>query len=314
MSVCNVCNIKTNRSDINISCNLCSGLFHGVCVSLNKTEIEFLKKQRKPWICTPCNNQRRQDRLSINDETVCVLPKHGSTADIHNITNANIDDVVFPLVAESEQVPSLKEILIQLKQNSLSMEKRFDSLDKAMVRIDELIKENAVLKNRISSLEVKLDRVEQLSLNNSVEIVGLPLIQDEKLIKNAVMSLVKVGLKYSCDNDAIVDCFRVKNNISNKPGKVIVRFKNSDTKSDILSASRKTKLSSKIIDNSDNVIYINQRITKFKRDLFVKAKEIKLKLKYKYLWMRDATIMMRKLDGGRINYINSLADLGKLVH
>lgn len=304
MSECGVCNNKINRVDVKIICNSCNGVFHGVCVSITKPEIEFLKNKKQPWICPSCDNQRRQQRY-IDDDII-------SCGNVEKVTNELINNVAV-FSANTQQSPVLKDVYELIKKNYRIMEQRFNNLDKALERIDKLVEENKILKDKVHNLEVKLDRTEQLSLNNSVEIFNLPLLQDEKLIKNTVISLFNNELKYSCGSESVLECFRVKTKTINKPGKVIVRFNNADIKSDIINVSRKTKIYSKSIDgNNNNVIYINQCVTKFKRDLFVKAKEAKLQLNYKYLWMRDATIMMRKEDGGKINYIKSVADLGTL--
>lgn len=60
------------------------------------------------------------------------------------------------------------------------------------------------------------------------------------------------------------------------------------------------------------IIYINHDLTAYKRILLAKAKEVKKRLGYRFLWIVDGDIFVRKMDGAKKFRIRCEEDLFKM--
>ena len=55
----------------------------------------------------------------------------------------------------------------------------------------------------------------------------------------------------------------------------------------------------------DKTIYINEHLTPNNKHLFALAKQKKIAANYKYLWMRNGRVLIRKADNSEIINIDS---------
>lgn len=78
---------------------------------------------------------------------------------------------------------------------------------------------------------------------------------------------------------------------------------------------KKRNLNSGIFGNEfgNSRIFINDSLTSYNRALFKEASKLKSSHHYKYLWIRNSSILMRKSDGKPVIRIDSFEDLQKLV-
>ena len=83
---------------------------------------------------------------------------------------------------------------------------------------------------------------------------------------------------------------------------------------------QKKKLNSKLLmattlgDNyGSGLIFINDSLTYETRKLYNAAKMVKIDKKFKFLWIKNSTIMMRKREGDRVVFVRSFGDLEKIV-
>lgn len=300
MSKCAKCDVKLRNPNSNtyITCNGCKHPFHGKCVSLETKDLEYLKNEKRDWFCPVCVLEKRSNRSAASP-----LPKP-----LHQQNN-----VEFFEFERNNSDKMLEKIYDQLKENTVTVNKRFDSIDDSVKLINMLVNENAILKEKIVALEIKADKYDQFMLDNAVEIVGLPSssnVSDTDL----TIKLIQNGLQIRTTEDDFDRCFRVRSRIAGKQGKVIVYFHNKTLKHKIMKKMKEfRKLSSSLFNSDTNhSIYINDSLTPFKRKLFNAAKQLKSEKSFKYLWMRNYSILMRKSDGGTIHHINSMSDLDNL--
>lgn len=338
MPTCLECHNKVNRKIKNssIDCATCKRIFHGKCVNMTSEDIEMLYVLHKKWNCCTCIKKAKKNRLSNADESIIKVtenviiesdPRHTmqnnnnidinvstDDCDDYNLNDVGvnmIDDSVngktntlsdfdvqkeFMALDSSNMESNIKLIYLQLKENSIF----FKQL------ITTLRKENVSLKNRVEYLENRIDVYEQNLLKPCIDMVGVPSCDNEKCAET-VLKVLNAGLDVNLNEDSIVKCYRIKEN----PDKIFVEFESRETKNSIIAVARRLKsISSKVLDaTSDNKIYINESLTRRRRVLFNRAKVIKDKLKYKYIWIRDGLIMMRKADGDKIKYVRSIGDL-----
>lgn len=278
---CFVCNLKVSRDELKIKCVQCILMAHAPCVNMSGNDIENLKKEKKSWVCKTCSDTKKN----------CVKPSAVSTAD-----ECDFNDIP----------GSFKFIYTKLSECSSSLNSKFDEI---LHLFDSLQKENMKLKSKIVQLEIKVDYLEQITKNKSLDIIGLPVLHNNDDVINTTLQLFSCGLNVAVNDTDIVSIVQYKNS-----GKIVVEFRSAATRNAVLQAKRKIKnLSSKCINlNVDNIIFINECLTKIKYDLFKRAKEIKKSKHYKYLWLRNGNIMLRKCEGEEVKIINNLSDLAAL--
>ncbi|KAL1447925.1 hypothetical protein WDU94_005444 [Cyamophila willieti] len=95
---------------------------------------------------------------------------------------------------------------------------------------------------------------------------------------------------------------RVNTLAKNKVKPIVVRLSNSSTRDKWTAAFRAKQL-------YKDKIYVNEHLTKSNQDLLYKAKKLKEVNGYKFVWVKDCKIMIRKNETSRIYVIRNTRDL-----
>lgn len=306
MASCGVCVKSVGPKQAKITCNDCNLTFHGGCVGMNKSEIECVSAENLPWRCTKCSKSRRQSM------------RMDSAADEGQLTLKDIMDSINEIKSNQRSMEkdfntSYESLQEQLKENTDTLKAANLKNEEYFKLINDLMEENNKLKRRVQELESKSDDMEQYSRINSLEIHGIPQTPNEN-----VLTVVKeVGKALDLEiTDAMVDvCHRLgrSSNASSSSG-IVVKFVRRMDKEEMLRKRRvKRTLSTRHMGmNTDLPVYINESLTKKRRQLFNAARKVKNEKKYKYLWVRNGKLFMRKDDGDKVIIINNDTDLTKL--
>lgn len=140
---------------------------------------------------------------------------------------------------------------------------------------NQILKEqNNKLKNEVTYLDKRINVLDQKSIEHFVEIVGVPKTNNENCIKTVEVIAEAVGVE-----TAILKSYRIQSKIQNKPGKMIVEFQTNQAKRTLMENVRKTKLTGKTVNAhwNDDKMYINDGLTQFNRNLFLKLKFLPVK-------------------------------------
>lgn len=99
-----------------------------------------------------------------------------------------------------------------------------------------------------------MNNLEQKALENFVEVVGVPAINNEdfkEIVKKIATSLkLQIG---------VVNAFRVHSKLNTRPSKIVAELSMKQNKIDMIDLSWKTKLTGNSVDTDwkNNAIYIN---------------------------------------------------------
>jgi len=63
---------------------------------------------------------------------------------------------------------------------------------------------------------------------------------------------------------------------------------------------------------SKNKIFINHALTKYTQALFMQAKKLKFEKNYKFIWLNEDKILMRKTDGSEVLAVRCFEDLSRI--
>jgi len=203
----------------------------------------------------------------------------------------------------------------------------FDEIKKKMDNVVNIVNgmENRVietelrcskLEKEVDYLKIMLNNNEQASLNQCVEITGIPKTPNED-IPNIITSVANI-LNISIKNEDIVDTFRLKP-YKNTDGKIIAKF-NSMILKDSIIKSIKLRYKNKNPVTANNLhtnfpevkIFINDQLTKENKRLFWLTKEISKTYGYRFVWSNSGGVYLKKQEGEQVIKIQTTQILQNL--
>lgn len=167
--------------------------------------------------------------------------------------------------------------------------------------VEILKKENASFKTKIKTCNDRINDLEQWSRIDNLEIQGI----SERPNENIYNVLENLGNAIGCPIPAsdVSIAHRVQhfNNNSKQPRNIIVKLQSRRKIYDILAASRKYKISSpntgrpgiRVNDLGESV-FINEHLSNSNKLLFKCTRDAAKNLGYKFTWVRNCTIFVRK--------------------
>lgn len=97
----------------------------------------------------------------------------------------------------------------ETNKNFQSFADRFTNIDKAIERILVLEQENEALKKKIQCCKSNIKALEQKHLANKIDIVGLPFVDNNKIVET-VLTVLNKGVGVCVSESDIDDCYRKK--------------------------------------------------------------------------------------------------------
>lgn len=291
---CNKCKLFVSlaKDDIVKCKGGCEAVYHKKCVRSKS----FLQK----GICGDCQD-RMQDTRSPE---INVQIKDTSPEGLLRELNKKLE-VIYKMERKLEDISEAVDFYAEQYQQMVvfkeEAEKKIRSLEQRNVYLDKC---NKALEERI------LDMEQGMKANN-VEIVGLEKQDNE----NTTELVKKIAQKLKLDPNNIEDSFRVgrEKPDDKKPQPIVVKLKTKGARDQWINSRRTTITNKDIYKNDSNQpIYINEDLPRFKRQLFWTAKT-QLKGICKYIWIQNSNILARKEDEKKIYRIKGDNDIEKLA-
>ncbi|XP_047036444.1 uncharacterized protein LOC124642175 [Helicoverpa zea] len=216
-----------------------------------------------------------------------------------------------------QDVQDIKAELANLSPNFSQHVAKFNSILEAK---DQEIKS---LKLTISQFQTTLSVLEQSSLRNEIEVCGVPEQNAENLTHILMTMSQKLNVELQETDIDVISRAGPRPKIGNDSTKsrpIVVKLIRKAKRDELLRAakSRKNLTSENIVNTSPSNIYLNERVTKEKRLLFREARARTRTYGFRFCWMRDGNIYIRKNESGPSGQfpairIQSMEDLDKLV-
>lgn len=190
-----------------------------------------------------------------------------------------------------------------------------DELSKRVDSMSEHCKNSEILNNSIITLEAKIDTLEQQARQCNIEICNIPEKRSENLI--ALMENICTKINCSISQKDIIAIHRVPHahKQNNKPKNIIVKLCSRILRDNILSAFRLKKgmkTDELGISGTPQPFYMNEHLTLRNKQLFRECREAASKNKFKFVWVKHATILVRESDGDSAMAIRSPQDILKI--
>ncbi|XP_031767613.2 uncharacterized protein LOC116413319 [Galleria mellonella] len=327
MAKCGGCGkfLSSLTSDSVVCCR-CKSCYHRDCVRLNRNS-----KIIQDWTCPSCNSKLpRQDNTDTPvkglEASVVEPPASTETTPKKNIVDAALLEMIRLEVqsAISSQIPvsvsssfekefaDLKKdisLIRELKESVEFMSKEFELIKSEFhnnrEKIKTLTEDNNILKSNVSDLSVRLALLEQYTRQQNIEITGIPENKSENLVKT-VLQLGTVISSGITDKDVIsVSRIRKVNNSSNRPRSVVVKLSDIRVRDEILAKVvkyNKTHADNKLnshhlgYSGAKSSVYISEHLSPLNKAIHAETRRIAREKGYKYVWVRDGRILIRKND------------------
>lgn len=343
---CTSVNKKDN--DQSITCMRCNLNYHSVCISL--PNISAVSDEYCQWMCSSCtnlvpnpsnkdctparnvSNTRGNKRFALNSPPKI---KSVTTDDVREIVQEVIKRELAAMLQQlNNSIVSiinkeLEPIGNEVRELSVSLNfhtKQFEDLQSEHVALKntvrELKEENTQLKGSNSELCQRLNYLEQQARSNNLEIQCFPENKQENLytVVKQLGSVVKCELK---DSD-VLHCTRTAKlqTDSSRPRSVVVQLASPKIRDQLLAAVidyNKTNKNNKLnstdfgLGGNKSPIYIVEHLSSSNKSLHAAAR-LKAKEKgYKYVWVRNGRIFVRKADGEGHILIKNLDTINKIM-
>ncbi|XP_045463884.1 uncharacterized protein LOC123673446 [Harmonia axyridis] len=165
-------------------------------------------------------------------------------------------------------------------------------------------------KGAVAVLKSERNRDEQSKLNKNVIISGLPKIKENNEENLNTVFRISEKLEVNLTKE-VVTCKRIGKGANSQ---LKVMFENEELKKKFMEAKKKTNLNSSqpgFVEK--HPIYINHELTSENQLLFKNTRDFKRQYNYKFAWISQGRILLKKTETGRNIEINTEEDLNKLI-
>lgn len=306
--VCEICNKKNNSKAPGITCGDCMNWYHGGCLPtpMSRDDIATINDLQKTWKCPDCVIETRKSMLeqSVSEGVIPVSEIIAMFKELQTDMKR----------MEKNLGESIDLLYTKVEESVKSIEDLSKEVTACNEKIDKIENENKILKTQLSETMRRCDDLEQAALSNFIEIHGVPVQKREDPVV-AVRQVAK-AINFSLQENMIDTCrsIRPKNSEDSATKIIQVKFVRSQDKEEFMRLKRvKRNLSTRHLDlTTDQQIYINECLTPTRRQLLKEAKAFKKEEHYKYLWIREGKILLRKSDGSQVIVIKKSEDIQNL--
>lgn len=337
MAKCGACGKFLSTTD-GVRCSKCTSLYHLGCAGLSDGG-----QLRKSWMCSTCNKEHsklKKNETPLRGHSTDVPSDNRTSTPLENILPQNRSapaaeegpDLAVEIKLFREELRATRSEIQELRREISNMSssirlcnERMDHLETRVDTLEKCVEERngcdcGSLENTITQLKLELiDRDQQL-LANDVDIAGIPESKGEGLA-HVVLSIAK-KLGVAMEERDIVSAERVgpvrgfvEGEPSPRPRTIAVRLVRRVIRDDLLRQARVRRGATTAdlgVSGSARPFYVNERLSRMNRYLFMKARETGARLNFKYVWSRDGKIYVRKDDGKIKQRLRSENDFGRV--
>lgn len=227
--------------------------------------------------------------------------------DVAKVSSSNTE-IHAELVGIRESITFLNADVEQVKKDVVGFRQELTEVKKQSSR---LLQENQQLGRELSEAKREIVELKQYSRNMNVEIKGLPVVANEDLTASVRAIATCIGTEVSESDIDVVH--RVQSRDKQKPN-VVVRFASRGVRDRLLSAAKKTRLNTTHLGfQANDPLYINEHLCVENKVLLNKARQAKREKNWKYVWVSQGKVLMRKAENSPVLQITCEGDLIRVV-
>ncbi|CAK1594796.1 unnamed protein product [Parnassius mnemosyne] len=334
-----------------ILCNTCRKTFHLACLTSSTVNPQNLIEPswNCPTCTTPQPKNPNNDETPVRfnpNITIRATKRQALQSPPDNASEYTFKEDMRSVVQEvvRKEIDGLNTNLsnsLQLFSTELravmnEMKDIKDSMNFMNSKFEDVLKEQAEVKKTLSDLKVenltpkntikdvctRLNMLEQNARSNNVEIQCIP----EKKNENIVEIITNIGKVINCNisRDNISHCTRIAklNPGSTRPRSIVAQFNTIQSRNLFMAAAINfnkpkpihDKLNSSHLgyEGSKTPIFITDHLSPTNRALHIAARSAAKEKGYKYVWIKNGRIYMRKSDKANCITIKDMDTIHKL--
>lgn len=325
---CSICaDLLPNDGRI-MTCVECKSSYHlgAACSGISDSTFTTMGvAKRDKWRCKACRPSGASVS-AVENTFLAQLAAVNEKLDILKSLKENVDSLL-QLPAKVDHLLSLKPVVDKLTDTVAAVQtsieffsEKYDSLLSQVVANDKVVKalESDVGSLRecvsdqaftIQRLQTELNDMDQYSRLPNMEIRGLPFHANEDLRKVISDMAMKINLDEYNQTD-VLSVHRLPAKRDKTPD-VIVRFASANIKEKWMAARGRLRSLSR--DGVLPYLFFNDNLTRANRELFWMARAKGKEKMYKFVWVKNGKIFVRKNEGLSLVRIMCVSDLDKLV-
>lgn len=218
----------------------------------------------------------------------------------------------------------MKDMISSMEHMNLQFEEVLKQYRIAQEDITFLKKENDFFRSTITDLTSRVNQLEQHSRNKNIELQCVPENKNENLIE----MILKLGqaIGYTVNDTQILHCTRVSKMRRDveRPRSIIIELSTPRCRDEFLASALtfnkknpKQKLNTSLLGLSGSIngtpIYISEHLSPSNKALHAATRVKAKQLKYKFVWIRNSRIYVRKNEESQFIWIKNTNDLDKIV-
>lgn len=185
----------------------------------------------------------------------------------------------------------------------------WEELTEVKNRSIECHRENERLNREMKDVRRQLVELKQYSRKNNLELKGVPFTESEDLKETLKQITTRLGVDVPSQDIDVVHRVASKG-LPN----IIVKFNSRSTRDSVLQAAKKNRLNTAMLGFATNEpIYINEHLCPENKVFLGKAISAKREKNWKFAWVSDGKILMRKSEKAKVLHITCEDDLVKVV-
>ncbi len=293
---CGKCDGCLKSRDKAVQCSTCSTRFHISCQDVSEAKHEFLTQESDGilWFCYICRKTTQGIVNTLANIEIRMQAVEAERKKDHDEIKG-LNNLVQNLQRKCGELESKIQKLSE--KNQLCEEKNDKTLQTVMNVQRDLYKEH----NKNSTLESKLDQIDQRQREKNVRVVGFPEEVDDSNVKVQLVELV--GASQTLVDD-ICSVTRMGKKKEEKPRDLVVQFV-SKKKRDVFYAMRKRTPKNK----ENKKVYINEDLTESRAKLFYDARQMVKRNKLYGTWSQQGNIMVKVKENDNPCVIQNHHDL-----
>ncbi|CAG4967489.1 unnamed protein product [Colias eurytheme] len=345
------CCIPENEDDESfILCLKCNKKYHFACMSLD--DKLFNSEMKAVWSCPDCVRSIPRSNKNDNTPIRNISTTRGSKRQALNsppmdpehslIIRDSVREAVDEAIKENmkemfskihdniraaivKEFKPIKEELSQLKDSmnfiNSSYEEFKRDIESYKSKVLALENQNIRLINAVDDLQSRINQSEQQLRQNNVELQCVPERNNEDLVK--IVNNLCTTIQSNINEKDILHCTRTAkaNRASNRPRSIIIQLSSAKVRDELLASTSKynksnpqNKLNSTHlgISGASSPVYVSEHLSPANKAIHA-ATRIKAKDKgYKFVWIRNGRIYLRKNEGSELIFVKSLDILNKI--
>lgn len=333
MVKCGACGKFISQTD-SAKCHKCCGVYHKACVNLPAAPVV-----QSSWRCPECTkNVARDNRADtpvrgrsqhLNSPSEVEshntdIPQPNSVEQVPSELISNLKKLSEELYSVRKELQLFREDMSELRSSLNRCTERMDSLEGRVAVLEQVEGNNSPSSDMsildvITELKQELNERDQELLSNDVEINNLPESVGENPMHLASQIAIKLGI--SIDERDIVSAARAgayrgsvtgADMVERRPRPLVLRLARRHLRDELLRSARVRRgVTTEGMGTPTNPqrFYVNERLTKYKRQLFRKAREAARRTGWRFVWTRHGTILARKEHGNPCCVIRTEVDI-----